>query len=416
MRTRDVANMLPIDLYTPEQKRLLQKAGSYFFRPDDFLDQNFFKNLQPEQVKQAYINQARYYQEERKKDPEPDRREKIEKFLEGMKEAYETLDAFFQRKGIQSGEQATGKILAVGGAKGGIGKSIFVANLCVFLASRGYRTIALDLDLGGANLSLYLGEKFIPERTINDYLKKKYPTLDDIAFRSEAGPWIIGGDSSELGIANIDHARKMKVIRAIRALEADFVVLDLGGDTSFNILDFFLVSDYPLVLTTRSSAAYIGAYQFIKTALYRKLNRLTSPDAGKDQIKDPRLASILKESTTSGHDRPAVKTVSELMTRVAENDPLDIPVVAEAVIDFSPSLVVNRVSDEVEAGQVAKVISGLARKSLSINLEWPGYIKKYPELEDSMGRSTILAAANPNSGMYGQVSRIVDKLGIPVTA
>lgn len=400
--------MLPIDLYTPEQKRLLQKAGSYFFPPDDFLNQDFLKGVKPDQVKQAYINQARAYQEERKKDLSPARREKIERFLEGMKESYEIFDSFFNQKELQSRESKTGKILAVGGSKGGIGKSVFVANLSVFLAAKGFRTIALDLDLGGANLSLYLGEKFIPERTINDYLKKKYDSLSDIAFKSDSGPWIIGGDSSELGIANIDHARKMKLIRAVQNLEADYIVLDLGGDTSFNILDFFLISDYPIVLTTRSSAAYIGAYQFIKTALYRKLNRLASPDAGKIRIRDSRLASLLRDSTSANDGQAVAKTISELMARVAENEPLDIPEVAGAVIDFSPHLIVNRVSDELEAGQVAKVISGLARKSLSITLEWPGYIKRYPELEDSMGRRSILAAAHPNSGMYDQMSGIVD--------
>ncbi|MFW5906315.1 MAG: MinD/ParA family ATP-binding protein, partial [Desulfobia sp.] len=143
--------MLPFDLYTTEQKRLLQEAGSYFFSPAEFLDQNFFKELKPQHVKQAYIEQARYYQEERKKDIDPERREKIEDFFSRMKESYEIFDSFFQQRVPGPRTSETGKILAVGGAKGGVGKSIFVANLSVFLAAKGYRTIAVDLDLGGAN-------------------------------------------------------------------------------------------------------------------------------------------------------------------------------------------------------------------------------------------------------------------------
>lgn len=38
-------------------------------------------------------------------------------------------------------------IIAIGGAKGGIGKSIFAANLGVFLASKGKRTVLVDLEL-----------------------------------------------------------------------------------------------------------------------------------------------------------------------------------------------------------------------------------------------------------------------------
>ena len=47
------------------------------------------------------------------------------------------------------------KVIAVGGAKGGIGKSIFATNLALLLSSVG-RTVIIDLDLGGANLHLYL--------------------------------------------------------------------------------------------------------------------------------------------------------------------------------------------------------------------------------------------------------------------
>ena len=38
-------------------------------------------------------------------------------------------------------------IIAIEGAKGGIGKSIFAANLGVFLASKGKRTVLVDLEL-----------------------------------------------------------------------------------------------------------------------------------------------------------------------------------------------------------------------------------------------------------------------------
>ena len=126
----------------------------------------------------------------------------------------------------ESSNNSKQTIWAVGGGKGGVGKSLLTANISICLALMNFKVIVIDLDLGGANLALYLGEKFILDRTVNDFLSKKYPTLDDIIIKGKYGPLLIGGDSSELGAANIHYARKMKLLKAIKNLAADFIVLD----------------------------------------------------------------------------------------------------------------------------------------------------------------------------------------------
>ncbi|MGH7466875.1 MAG: P-loop NTPase [Longimicrobiales bacterium] len=49
------------------------------------------------------------------------------------------------------------KIVVVGSGKGGVGKSAVTANLASVLASRGWRTAALDADLNGPSLARMLG-------------------------------------------------------------------------------------------------------------------------------------------------------------------------------------------------------------------------------------------------------------------
>ena len=49
------------------------------------------------------------------------------------------------------------QILAVGGGKGGSGKSFIAANIGISLCKRGRRVIMVDTDLGGANLHTLLG-------------------------------------------------------------------------------------------------------------------------------------------------------------------------------------------------------------------------------------------------------------------
>jgi len=60
-------------------------------------------------------------------------------------------------------------VIAVGGGKGGIGKTLLSANLGVHLASRGYRVVMVDADLGGANLHTCLGVK-APRATLSDFV------------------------------------------------------------------------------------------------------------------------------------------------------------------------------------------------------------------------------------------------------
>lgn len=41
-------------------------------------------------------------------------------------------------------------------------------------------------------------------------------------------------------------------------------IMDLGGDTSYNVIDLFLAADTGFVLTTCDPASYLDAYSFIK--------------------------------------------------------------------------------------------------------------------------------------------------------
>jgi len=68
-----------------------------------------------------------------------------------IREPYEVLKAYPPREDTTVFDRISGRriIIAIGGAKRGIGKSIFAANLGVFLASKDKRTVLVDLDLGG---------------------------------------------------------------------------------------------------------------------------------------------------------------------------------------------------------------------------------------------------------------------------
>ena len=123
-------------------------------------------------------------------------------------------------------------IIAVGGAKGGVGKSMFAANLAVGLALLGQKVVRADLDLGGADVHLYAGVKSL-DKTWHDFLDKKVDSIKDILTPTAfEGLSLIGGDSKRLGSANLPYLQKLKIMRHLKALETDFLVFDLGGDTA----------------------------------------------------------------------------------------------------------------------------------------------------------------------------------------
>ena len=91
---------------------------------------------------------------------------------------------------------------------------------------------------------------------------------------------LISGASDFLGAANIKYQQKVRVLNRIRALDVDIVLIDLGAGTSFNILDFFLISDLGMLTVVPEPTSIENGYRFIKSALYRRLRSVAPHDVG----------------------------------------------------------------------------------------------------------------------------------------
>lgn len=388
--------------------REIKAACACLFSEAAAKNEQFLETLSIDMVKRAYRRNARVHHPDMKtgtdvKDVTSDR------FL-AIQQSYEVLVNYLE--GMNPANDAIlshGKIIAVGGAKGGIGKSVITANLGIYLASRGLKTVLVDLDLGGSNLHLYLGYRSILQSTINDFLKKRVNSLADVMIQSPHGPILVGGDSSELGSANIDFMKKMKLIKAINAIEADCVVLDLGGDTSYNILDFFLQADHGIVVTTRDSASYIGAYHFLKAAMYRKLNRLTGMESRAGEEKNTMLERYIRESTMS-EDGHGAKTVNELVASIREDHPQYLSAVMKAVWGFNPYLVVNRVPHGIGPEEVAGKIQNVARRWLAREVKLLGSIGRHPDVERSAIDLVPAIIRYPRGAFAMEIAAIANRL------
>ena len=301
------------------------------------------------------------------------------------------------------------KIIAVGGPKGGVGKSMFAVNLAVFLSNKGYKTVVVDLDLGGANIHFYIGKNTPPNRSINAFLKQNMNDLDRVTLRSDYGPWFIGGSNSGFGAAQIEFGKKLRLIKAIKQIAADFIILDLGGDMSFNCLDFFLCADYGIVMTTPDAASYMSSYHFMKAALYRKFQRLFGPESKYRQEKDAGLEKLL--GRIAGQQGEGTGgSVEDLLEEVKKHFPAKLPLVMKAASDFTPCLLLNKVPGYNNVHYIPAMVQEVTRKWLSKETLFLGCISDQLEIEESIREQVPAISRHPHGQFAAEMAYVADKL------
>ncbi|CCK78707.1 putative heat shock protein related to DnaJ [Desulfobacula toluolica Tol2] len=350
----------------------LQIACAYLFSPIHARDNAFIVSLDRNMIKKAFREKAKLYHPDlHGNETEEMILKRKERFIK-IKKSYEYLsqrvhdDRPTDVKQPENKPQKRPVVIAVGGAKGGIGKSLVTANLSVSLSNKGLKTVAVDLDLGGANLHLYLGKTRI-KKNINDFFDKKELAISDIMEKTDFGPYLIGGDSGRLGAGNIPFARKLKLLKAIKTIDADCVVIDLGGDTSYNMLDFFLAADQGVVMTTCDPASYLDAYTFIKVALYRKLNRLFGPESDYSGETTGVLKNLIQDMTLPQNGR-GVSDMNVFRAKIKQECPSGLGIVNQAISGFFPHIIVNKTNDANAALEPVKRIQQVAKQNLTIDV------------------------------------------------
>ncbi len=392
-----------------ERKQALS-ACSYLFSPEKAKNINFIKELNSAELKKAFREKAKRYH------PDLHVNEKNKMILKRQKrfiiiqDSYNLLKNYIidTNRPVKKRKSIEKKIIAIGGAKGGVGKSLFAANLSVVLSSMGLKTVVADLDLGGANMHLYLGITYL-KNSINNYLRKQYDSIDDIMTSTKYGPVLIGGDSSQLGTSNIHFTQKLKLLNAIKTINADCIILDLGGDTSYNMLDFFLAADAGVVMTTCEPASYLDAYNFIKVAIYRKLNRIFGSESNNEFEANPELKQIIKHATSSSHNT-SVKNINELLDSLRTQQPQSVSFISDVLKNFSPHLIINRITSGTNIKPYSDRIRNVSKKMLTIDVKHTGSINYCPEFENSVKGLIPYSVSYPKSELTNNIRQIANIL------
>lgn len=306
-----------------------------------------------------------------------------------------------QKQHTEKGETQSPQVWAVGGGKGGIGKSVLSILISIALAEKGKDTVVIDGDLGGANLHTFMGIR-APGRTLNDFIRRQVPTLDEVCMGTEQkGLRIICGASEVLTLANLQYTQKVKILQAISRIKADHVILDLGAGTGFNTLDFFLSAHRQIVVMTPQPVAIQNAYAFVRNAVYRILSRLTN--------RRPSLGRLVKSAMDPKNDMQ-VRTVEALLDRVAQNgNPADAAEMATHLKRVCPTLITN-MAREPRDKNASRIIQMVSQKHLMIQAEDGGGVYFDPRINTMVSAMEPLTRVDRDSNIIHSALAIASHL------
>lgn len=306
-----------------------------------------------------------------------------------------------RRRGTAALESPDGRscILAVGGGKGGVGKSLVSANLAAALAAEGRRCVVIDADLGGANLHTLLGVTR-PRYSLSHLLARDVSALADVMVpTSVPNLWLVSGNQALLEIANLGHTQKARLVRQIQRLDVDYVVLDLGAGSAFNVLDFFLLARRGLVVTTPEPTAIENAEHFLRAAFYRSL---------RDAARRPDVAAAIQKLRLNGRGR-RVSSAEELIALVRAIDPPAAKVLQDRAQAFAPFLVLNQVRTPEQRGVGARIVAS-CRERLGVEVELVGSLDSDPNVAAAVERGQPALQAFPLSHFSRQIEALAKRL------
>ncbi|MFM7203250.1 MAG: P-loop NTPase [Myxococcota bacterium] len=294
-------------------------------------------------------------------------------------------------------------IWAIGGGKGGVGKSFVSANLAVGLAQRGNHVVVVDADLGGANMHTCLGIDH-PPHTLADFIDNRVGTLEEIMLTTEVPRLkLISGASDILSLANPQYSQKQKLLRHLKRLRADYILLDLGAGTTYNVLDFFNLAHTRLVVVTPEPTSIQNGYGFIKSALFRALQR---------QFSQVALINDMLKGSGKFADENAPRTVRQMSDYLLKESPELGRQFQTVVQEYKLKLILNMTTaDQTET--TWRTVRTVSRGFLSVDLELVGAVERDEKVQRSVEISRPVLLSAPESESARRIRGILDKLTRP---
>ena len=293
--------------------------------------------------------------------------------------------------------RAARRIIAVGGGKGGAGKSLLAANLGIYLATLGKRVVLFDADLGGANLHTFVGVER-PAITLADVFEKRVASIDAAVLETPIpGLGLVSGEGDPSWIANPRPAQRTRLLNQVQQLAVDYLVVDLGPGSGSNALDFFLLADLALLVVVPEPTSVENSYRFMKSAFIRRLRR-----AGLEKA-----LSLLHEGD---HEfEGGIPTPLDLYQAAQKADPELAARLLLAIQAFRPRIVVNQVRAKTDL-DLGPALASAARRRIGVPVDYIGHLEHDDAVWLAVRKRRPLLIEQPDSRAAKCIERITRKV------
>jgi flagellar biosynthesis protein FlhG len=292
--------------------------------------------------------------------------------------------------------RAARRIVAVGGGKGGAGKSLIAANLAIYLATLGKKVVLFDADLGGANLHTFVGVER-PAVTLGDVFEKRVAIESAVVDTPIPGLGLVSGEGDPSWIANPRPAQRTKLMNQVRELACDYLVVDLGPGSAPNALDFFLLADLGILVVVPEPTSVENAFRFVKSVFLRRLRR-----AGLESA-----LGLLHEGDHAFEG--GIPAPIDLYAAAQKVDPELAERMLAAMQAFRPRIVVNQARGKTDL-ELGPALASAARRRLGVPVEHMGHLEHDDAVWLAVRKRRPLLIEQPESRAAKCIERLTRRL------
>lgn len=299
-------------------------------------------------------------------------------------------------------------IIAVGGGKGGVGKSILAANVSAKLAASGLNVLAVDLDIGGANLHTHFGLGF-PDRSLSDFLVFGRKSFGELILPTPVPSLRLvaaGRDEAWDGQLSRNPAIAAKLyeslLRARADYGADIVVLDLGAGTYDHTMNFFSLAHMGVVVVLPEPTSIENAYVFLKAALIQYLHNACH------RVGRP-LDAIEIETRLAAPGGMSVNGHAARLQGLAPQYPIAIRALAAALAGRTIGLVVNQARSQQDI-DIGKSMETICQRFFGLRARSLGYLNNDDAAWKALRNKRLVTSDFPHSGLSARLGSVAERI------
>ncbi len=290
-------------------------------------------------------------------------------------------------------------VYALGGGKGGVGKSFITSNLALYLAKGGLKTLIIDLDFKGANAHTYLcvaGSGV----SAKDYLFGKVSHLRKAVVPTEfTNLSIIRGAADFYGAHKIDAKSLNQLFLEARKLGFDRIVYDLGTGADTKTIQAFSCSDVQLTVSTPEPISIENTYDFLKEVFYSNLKSVAKQHGFKNTIN-----SILNNKVDLG-----IKTPSDLLRYLTVKFPQTGNLIVQEILTYKPQIIINQCR-VLRDQKVGRSFSNISRQYFGQEVDFLGHLDFDNYVWQSVRAMKPLFLESPDSEVLREFRTLFSKI------